>query len=208
MFVKRLGDFSMNKIDGVYIHPKALVESNSIGKGTQIWAFVHILKGAVIGCNCNIGDHCYIENEVKICNNVVIKNGVSIWNSVTLENNVLIGPNVAFTNDLLPRAKVYRNKYDSTLVKKGASIGANTTLLSPIKIGSYAFVGGGAVVTQDVPDFGLVYGNPARLAGYVCYCAKSLPIHIQQDGLVSCECGRSYRKDGIIIKEVTSIKKA
>lgn len=190
----------MPKLNDVYIHPQSIVESKNIGKGTRIWAFAHILKGAVLGFNCNIGDHCYVEGKVKIGDEVIIKNGVSLWEGVTIENYVFVGPNVTFTNDLLPRAKVFRDEYDSTLVKKGASIGANATLISPITIGCYALVGGGAVVTQDVPNFGLVYGNPACLVGFVCRCAKSLPIDLEQDGIVSCSCGRSYRKQGLVLR--------
>jgi UDP-2-acetamido-3-amino-2,3-dideoxy-glucuronate N-acetyltransferase len=192
----------MPKLTDVYIHPQAIAESNNIGKGTRIWAFAHILRGAVVGRNCNIGDHCYIEGKVKIGNEVVIKNGVSLWEGVTIENHVFVGPNVTFTNDSLPRAKVYRNKYDNTLIKEGASIGANATLISPIIIGCYALVGGGAVVTHDVPDFGLVYGNPARLSAFVCRCAKSLPIGLKQDGKVTCSCGLSYKKQGLMLRKV------
>lgn len=194
----------MPELNNVYIHPKAIVETKCVGKGTRIWAFTHILKGAIIGNNCNIGDHCYIESKVTIGNEVVIKNGVSLWEGVTIENSVFIGPNVTFTNDVLPRSKVYRDNYDSTLVKIGASIGANATLISPVEIGCYAFVGGGAVVTHDIPNFGLVYGNPARLVGFVCHCAKSLSIDLKQDGVVSCICGRSYKKQGLVLKEIIS----
>lgn len=192
----------MAKLTDVYIHPHAIVESKNIGKGTRIWAFAHILKGAKIGINCNIGDHCYVEGKVTIGNDVVIKNGVSLWEGVIIENSVFIGPNVTFTNDVLPRSKVYRDNYDCTLVEMGASIGANATLISPVRIGSYAFVGGGAVVTHDVPNFGLVYGNPARLVGFVCHCAKSLSIDLKQDGVVSCVCGRSYKKQGLVLEKV------
>jgi len=179
------------------IHPTALVETDHVGPGTRIWAFVHILKGAVIGRDCNIGDHCYIEGGVQIGDEVVIKNGVSLWTGVTIEDRVFIGPNVAFTNDLVPRAKVYRDDYDHTLVKEGASIGANATLLCPLTIGRYALVGAGAVVTRDVPDFGLVYGNPARLVGFVCKCGQRLPFTPEQDGTATCSCGLSYRKTGL-----------
>ena len=163
----------MNRKD-YYIHPKALVESEEIGKGTRIWAFVHVLKGAVIGKDCNIGDHCFVEGGVTIGDEVVIKNGVSIWEGVTIEDRVFVGPNVSFTNDRVPRAKVFRDEYDKLLVKEGTSIGANATIVGPRVIGRCAVVGAGAVVTKDVPDFGLVYGNPARLKGWVCECGERL----------------------------------
>jgi len=177
-------------------HPTALVESEHIGPGTRIWAFVHVLKGAVIGSNCNIGDHCYIEGGVKIGDKVVIKNGVSLWSGVTIEDRAFIGPNAAFTNDPVPRAKLYRDECEKTLVREGASIGANATLLCPVTIGPYALVGAGAVVTQDVPDFGLVYGNPGRLVGFVCRCGQRLPFALDEDGETTCVCGLHYYKEG------------
>ena len=178
---------------GIYIHPQALVESNMIGDGSKIWAFAHVLNGAVIGTNCNVGDHCYIEGGVSIGNEVVIKNGVSIWEGVTLEDRVFIGPNVAFTNDLVPRAKVYRDQYELTLVQEGASIGANATLTCPVIIGRYALVGAGSVVTRNVPDFGLVYGNPARLRGWICACGKRLPLKVEEETDPYCDCGLIFR---------------
>lgn len=196
----------MHELDDVFIHPQAIVDSKNIGKGTRIWAFVHILKGTVIGSNCNIGGHCYIEGSVEIGDEVVIKNGVSLWQGVTLENCVFIGPDVTFTNDFLPRAKIYRDKYDKTFVKEGASIGANATLIAPITIGRYALIGGGAVVTHNVQDFGLVYGNPAKLVGFVCRCAKKLPIGLEHDGTITCSCGKSYKKQGLVLKEDPSNK--
>jgi len=197
----------MSKMEKVYIHPKAIVDSKNIGTGTRIWAFTHILKGANIGCNCNVGDHCYIENDVKIANEVVIKNGVSLWEGVHIEDRVFVGPNVSFTNDLRPRSKAFRKKYDITLVKEGASIGANSTLISPLTVGRFALIGGGAVVTNDVPDFGLVYGNPAHLVAFVCRCAKKLPIRLEQNGIITCSCGLSYQKRRLILKEILPVKK-
>lgn len=176
-----------------YIHPQALVESDLIGSGSRIWAFVHVLKDAIIGSGCNIGDHCYIEGGVKIGNDVVIKNGVSIWEEVTIEDRVFIGPNVAFTNELIPRAKVHRDQYDQTLVKEGASIGANATLVCPVIIGRYALVGAGSVVTNNVPDFGLMYGNPARQRGWICTCGKRLDLQAPDKDQALCECGLSFK---------------
>lgn len=151
----------------VYIHPKAVVDTKNIGVETRIWAFVHILKGARIGKNCNICDHCFIENDVVIGDNVTVKSGVYIWDGVVLEDNVFIGPNATFTNDKYPRSKVHPEKYMPTVVKKGATIGAGSVLLPGITIGRKAMVGAGSVVTRDVLDNELVYGNPAKSHGQV-----------------------------------------
>ncbi|MBI1922650.1 N-acetyltransferase [Candidatus Poribacteria bacterium] len=172
-----------------FIHESALVESDSIGRNTKIWAFAHVLKGSVIGENCNIGDHCFIESNVKIDNNVVIKNGTSIWNGTVIKDSVFIGPNVAFINDRYPRSKIYRDEYISSIIEKGASIGANATLLGGIKIGEYAMIGAGSVVTKDVPAYTLVYGNPARIRGYVCKCGEKLMI---TESEAHCKCGAVY----------------
>lgn len=148
------------------IHSHALVETNQIGEGTRVWAFVHILEGAVIGSGCNICDHCYIENGVSIGNNVTVKCGIYIWDGVTIEDDVFLGPNVVFTNDIRPRSKQYIEPA-KTIIKKGASIGANSTILAGNTIGEYAMTGIGSVITRDVPDYALVYGNPARIKGWV-----------------------------------------
>lgn len=149
------------------IHPSALVETEKIGEGTRIWAFVHILAGARIGTNCNICDHCFLEGGARLGNDVTLKTGVSIWDGVVLEDNVFVGPNAVFTNDLLPRSKNNAYTLRTTTVKTGASIGANATILSGITIGRFALIGIGSVVTRDVPDYALVYGNPARQHGWV-----------------------------------------
>jgi len=173
-------------------HPTALVETDNIGDGTRIWAFAHILKGAVIGAGCNIGDHCFVESGVVIGNDVVVKNGVALWQGITLQDRVFIGPNVAFTNDIFPRAKIYRAEYEHTWLGEGASIGANATLLCGITIGRYALIGAGSVVTRDVPAFALVYGNPARQHGWACMCGNPLPT-IQADAVTCPQCQRAYK---------------
>lgn len=149
-----------------YQHPQALVESVRIGNATRIWAFVHILPGARIGAECNICDHVFIENDVLVGDRVTIKCGVQLWDGISVENDVFIGPNVTFTNDPFPRSKKYPATFPRTLVKRGASIGANATILPGLTIGANAMVGAGAVVTRDVPANAIVVGNPARITGY------------------------------------------
>lgn len=148
-------------------HQTALIASTDIGAGTRIWAFVNICAHAKIGMDCNICDHVFIENQVVIGNRVTIKCGVFVWDQVTLEDDVFVGPGVAFTNDLHPRSKQYPKEYLPTLVRNGASIGANSTILAGVTIGVNAMVGAGSVVTKDVPPNAIVRGNPARVEGYV-----------------------------------------
>lgn len=150
-----------------YIHPDARCESDSVGRDTRIWAFAHILSGAVIGDNCNICDHTFIENDVIIGDRVTIKNGVQLWNGLRIEDDVFIGPNATFTNDLFPRSRHYLEEIPQTVIRRGASIGANATLLPGLEIGSHAMVGAGAVVTRSVPPNAIVMGNPARISDYV-----------------------------------------
>jgi acetyltransferase-like isoleucine patch superfamily enzyme/dTDP-4-dehydrorhamnose 3,5-epimerase-like enzyme len=149
-----------------FVHDKALCESTMIGAGTRIWAFAHVLPGARIGSGCNICDNVFIENDVSIGNDVTIKCGVQVWDGITLEDNVFVGPNATFTNDIAPRSKVYPEAYLRTTVERGASIGANATILPGITIGRNAMVGAGAVVTRSVPPNAIVVGNPARIIGY------------------------------------------
>lgn len=150
-----------------YQHPQAIVETKAIGKGTRVWAFAHILPGAVIGSECNICDHVFIENKVTMGDRVTIKCGVQLWDGVILEDDVFVGPNATFTNDPFPRSRQYPAEFPKTHVRKGASIGANATILPGLTIGQNAMVGAGAVVTRDVPPNAIVVGNPARITGYV-----------------------------------------
>lgn len=145
------------------IHSTSEVLTNNIGEGTTIWQFSVILAGCKIGNNCNINAHCLIENDVVIGNNVTVKCGVYIWDGITIEDNVFIGPNVTFTNDKIPRSKVYPEKFLRTVIKRGASIGAGAIILPGLTIGESAMIGAGAVVTKDVPANATVVGNPARL---------------------------------------------
>lgn len=149
------------------IHPLADVQSLTIGEGTEVWQFCVVLKGAVIGIDCNINCHSFIENEVTIGDRVTIKSGVYIWDGISIENDVFIGPNVTFVNDKYPRSKQYLDQVLNTCVKQFVSIGAASTILGGIQIGEYAMIGAGSVVTKDVPAYSLVLGNPARIVGEV-----------------------------------------
>lgn len=148
------------------IHPLADVQSKQIGEGTRIWQFCVVLAGAKIGANCNICAQVLIENDVVVGDNVTIKSGVQLWDGIRIEDNVFIGPNVTFTNDLFPRSKVYPEQFLQTIVKAGASIGANATILPGVVVAEGAMVGAGAVVTRSVPPNAIVVGNPARINGY------------------------------------------
>ena len=148
-------------------HPNALVETQNIGKGTRVWAFAHVLPDAIIGADCNLCDHIFIENDVIVGDRVTVKSGVQLWDGITLEDDVFVGPNATFTNDPFPRSKKYPEKFPRTVIRKGASIGANATILPGLTIGQYAMVGAGTVVTKDVPPYAIVVGNPARIIGYV-----------------------------------------
>jgi UDP-2-acetamido-3-amino-2,3-dideoxy-glucuronate N-acetyltransferase len=145
------------------IHPLSDVQSRTIGEGTHIWQFSVILAGAKIGANCNICAQVFIENDVVIGDSVTIKNGVQLWDGLRIENNVFIGPNATFTNDLYPRSKVYPDQFSQTILKSGASIGANATILTGVTIGEGAMVGAGAVVSHNVPPGVVVIGNPAKI---------------------------------------------
>ncbi len=149
------------------IHPTADVQTNQIGQGTAVWQFAVILKGASVGENCNINCHTFIENDVVLGNRVTVKSGVYLWDGLRIADDVFIGPNVTFTNDKYPRSKIYPGQFQLTEIAQSVSIGANATILGGIKIGAFAMIGAGAVVTKDVPAFGLVYGNPAKLVGRV-----------------------------------------
>ena len=151
----------------VFVHPQGICESQQVGDNTRIWAFAHVLPGARIGSDCNICDHVFIENDVSIGDRVTIKCGVQLWDGITVEDDVFIGPNATFTNDAFPRSKHHLPEYPRTRVERGASIGANATVLPGLTIGSHAMVGAGAVILRHVPPNAIVVGNPARIVGYV-----------------------------------------
>ena len=161
---------SMNGNGGAaapFIHPHALVETPNIGAGTRVWAFAHVLKGASIGCDCNICDGVFVEGGAVVGDRVTVKCGVQLWDAVVLEDDTFVGPNVTFTNDPFPRSRHHLQSYRETIVRRGASIGANATILPGLVIGEDAMVGAGAVVTHDVAPRAIVAGNPARVIGSV-----------------------------------------
>lgn len=149
------------------IHQLADVKSLQIGVGTRVWQFSVILDGAVIGANCNICAHTLIEGDVVLGDNVTVKSGVYLWNGTRIEDDVFIGPNATFTNDVMPRSKVYPEYFQQIIVRQGASIGANATILPGVTVGRKAMVGAGAVVTKNVPEHAVVVGNPARIIRYI-----------------------------------------
>lgn len=149
------------------LHSYSDIQSTSIGQETRIWQFCVVLPRAVIGAKCNICSHVFIENDVRIGDRVTIKNGVQLWDGITIEDDVFIGPNVTFSNDAFPRSRNYPTNYARTIVRRGASIGANATILPGLVIGEHSMVGAGAVVTRDVPSYSIVVGNPARITAYV-----------------------------------------
>lgn len=165
------------------IHMHADVQSQDIGEGTRIWQYCVVLPGAKVGKNCNICAQVFIENDVVVGDDVTIKNGVQLWDGVVIEDNVFIGPNVTFSNDKFPRSKQYPEKFLKTVIRKGASIGANATLLPGITIGQNAMVGAGAVVTRDVPPNAIVMGNPAEIRGYTSNNIVSREVPIEAGSL-------------------------
>jgi len=173
---------------GVFVHPAGLCESSTVGAGTRVWAFAHVLDGAVIGADCNVCDGVFVEGGAVIGDRVTLKNGVLVFDLVTVEDDVFLGPNMVFTNDLRPRAGIRRGREDlhPTLVKRGATVGAGATIVCGVTIGEDAFVAAGAVVIRDVPAQAFVAGNPARQKGWVCRCGTQLR------DLGCPECGRTY----------------
>ncbi len=179
-----------------YVHPTAIVEDDvTIGEGTRIWHFAHVRKGAKIGNNCNIGKGVYIDANVKIGNNVKIQNFVSVYHGVTIEDDVFVGPHATFTNDLYPRAHLKDWELVETLVKKGASIGANSTIVCGITIEENAMIAAGATVTKNVPAHALVAGTPSRVIGIVCTCGKKLTDAMPDwtSGVVHFKCSHCGR---------------
>jgi len=189
------------------IHESAYVEDAEIGEGTNIWHFVHIRKGSKIGKNCNIGKGVYIDINVKIGDNCKLQNFATLYDGVTIGNDVFIGPHVCFTNDVFPRAAIWTDdQLVKTLVKDGASIGANATIIAGVTIGNHAMVGAGSVVTKNVPDYALVVGNPATLKGFVCECGVRLQEKSKKDGVVEFVCPKCGKEISIDEDVCTEIK--
>ena len=172
-----------------FVHEKGMCESDDVGEGTRIWAFAHVMEGAKVGSGCNIGEGCFVEAGAVVGNHCTLKNGVSVWDKVTLEDYVFLGPNAVLTNDMLPRCRNRKGAegFEPTLLKEGTTVGANATIVCGVTIGRNAMIGAGAVVTHDVPDHALVYGNPARQYGWACECGEKMEPDVE------CSCGRKYR---------------
>jgi len=182
----------VSHMNDYFVHELAVVDEGAkIGKGTKIWHFAHIRGTAEIGSECNIGKGVYVDADVKIGNRVKIQNGVSVYHGVTIEDDVFCGPHMTFTNDLYPRAFGETWEVSNTLVKRGASIGAHAVVICNHVLGEYSMIGSGAIVTRDVPNHGLVIGNPARLVGFVCKCGKPLKLILEEtDNNVIFQCSK------------------
>jgi UDP-2-acetamido-3-amino-2,3-dideoxy-glucuronate N-acetyltransferase len=183
-----------------FVHESSYVDNGAqIGAGTKIWHFCHVMPRAKIGKGCNLGQNVLISDDVVLGNNVKIQNNVSVYTGVVIEDDVFLGPSMVFTNVINPRSHVIRkDEYKTTLVKQGASVGANATIVCGVTLGRYCFVGAGAVVTHDLPDYALVVGNPARQTGWMCQCGVKLSL---KDNTAVCpSCGTQYIKTGQILK--------
>jgi len=189
---------------GYFAHESSYVDDGAvIGNGTKIWHFSHVMPGAVIGERCNLGQNVVVMPGTRIGNNVKIQNNVSIYEGVELEDDVFCGPSCVFTNVMNPRSHVPRkNEYRRTLVKRGGSIGANATIICGVTLGEYAFIGAGAVVTADVPAYGLMVGVPARRVGWMCQCGERLH---PSAGRAACDvCGATYEESGGSLRQTTA----
>lgn len=180
----------MPRDPSVYVHPLALCESDEVGPRTRVWAFAQIMAGARVGSDCNVCGHAFIESGARVGNGVTVKNAVLVWDGVTVEDEVFLGPNMVFTNvrDLRAARRPRPEQFLPTLVRRGASIGANATIVCGVTVGEQALVAAGSVVTRDVPAFALVAGNPARVRAWVCVCGERLPAELV------CACGERFAR--------------
>lgn len=178
--------------ESIFVHESSYIDKNvQIGRGTKVWHFCHLMSGSRIGSHCNIGQNVFIAPGVVLGNNVKVQNNVSIYSGVICEDDVFLGPSMVFTNVINPRAFIERkDEFKQTLLKKGATVGANATIICGNTIGQYAMIGAGAVVSKDVPDYALVYGSPAQIRGWVCQCGSKL--EFKKDEARCSECGLSY----------------
>ena len=191
-----------------FVHPSSFVdEGATVGPGTKIWHFCHIMPGAVIGERCNLGQNVVVMPGTRIGSNVKIQNNVSIYEGVVLEDDVFCGPSCVFTNVMNPRSHVSRkHAYRPTLVRRGSSIGANATIVCGVTLGEYAFIGAGAVVTSDVPPYGLMVGVPARRVGWMCQCGERLH---PAGGRAACAvCGAAYEESGGLLRQIVTSRSA
>jgi UDP-2-acetamido-3-amino-2,3-dideoxy-glucuronate N-acetyltransferase len=197
--------FDQSKHPDVKVHESAYVdEPCTIGAGTRIWHFSHVMPNATIGCRCNIGQNVVISPDVTLGDNVKVQNNVSIYTGVVIEDDVFCGPSMVFTNVINPRSEIVRRgEYKRTVVRRGASMGANCTIVCGSEVGCFAFVAAGAVVTKDVPAYGLMVGVPARRVGWACRCGASLPAASEDDTITCADCGNAYREAG---EQLTPLK--
>ncbi|WP_130861672.1 acyltransferase [Bacilliculturomica massiliensis] len=195
------------KAKDVFVHESSYVdEPCDIASGTKIWHFSHIMKNCVIGADCNIGQNVVISPDVRLGNNVKIQNNVSVYTGVICEDDVFLGPSCVFTNVINPRSHISRkDEYKPTIIKRGASVGANATIVCGYTIGSYALIGAGSVVTKDVPDYALMMGNPARVKGWVCQCGEKLEFNSKNEA-VCAECGAQYQLIGGRVKQLSGVQ--
>lgn len=190
-----------------FVHESSYIDQPcDIGEGTKIWHFSHVMTGAVIGRGCNIGQNVLVSSGVQVGNNVKIQNNVALYTGVALEDDVFCGPSCVFTNVINPRSHISRkSEYRATVVRRGATIGANATIICGITIGRYAFIGAGSVVTDDVPDYALVVGVPGQIQGWMCHCGVTLSFGEAAVSLMTAtcsSCGRQYQKDQSWVVEV------